>query len=152
MKHITTWRPDTCGCTIHYEWDDSLSDADRVHIPVEEVTTHDGLLIKRYCCPVHNTDNGVGKHHDHFTKVQEENNRKNKVLNELMNDNPEFHVVAIDEETGEEYKKWKPGMKPTWSFDEDRNLVITTKSSLSSQIKKTIKDKLEAKYQKVIIN
>ena len=27
----TTWRPDTCGCVIEYDWDDAVPAAARVH-------------------------------------------------------------------------------------------------------------------------
>lgn len=34
MRKVTTWSPDTCECTLHYEWDSDLSAEDRVHTPV----------------------------------------------------------------------------------------------------------------------
>lgn len=31
VKRVTKWSPDTCGCVIHFAWDDSTSQEDRVH-------------------------------------------------------------------------------------------------------------------------
>ncbi len=32
-KHLTRWRPDTCGCVIEYEWDDAEAEEARQHVP-----------------------------------------------------------------------------------------------------------------------
>lgn len=34
-KHLTRWRPDTCGCVIEYEWDSDDAEETRVHTPVK---------------------------------------------------------------------------------------------------------------------
>lgn len=33
----TTWQPDTCGCILEYDWDDSLPVDQRVHIPATAI-------------------------------------------------------------------------------------------------------------------
>ena len=38
--HINSWKPDTCGCIIHYQWDDS--------VPQEEIVT-ELFAIERVC-------------------------------------------------------------------------------------------------------
>ena len=37
MKKITVWRPDTCGCELHLEWDDAAPIESRTHDPVHVV-------------------------------------------------------------------------------------------------------------------
>jgi hypothetical protein len=31
VKRVTKWSPDTCGCIIHFGWDDDTTETDRVH-------------------------------------------------------------------------------------------------------------------------
>jgi len=30
-KRVTKWSPDTCGCVIHFAWDDTTDETSRVH-------------------------------------------------------------------------------------------------------------------------
>lgn len=66
MMQVNQWQPDTCDCIINYQWDDTLSDADRVHT-VKEV-------IRR--CKFHQTLDDV----THYDTVLEENTRKNRAI------------------------------------------------------------------------
>ena len=34
-KHLTRWRPDTCGCVIEYEWDSDRPEEARRHGPLK---------------------------------------------------------------------------------------------------------------------
>lgn len=43
MLQTTTWRPDTCGCTIQYTWDDAIPGEQRSHRLVR---------VEKYC-PAH---------------------------------------------------------------------------------------------------
>jgi len=66
MKFETLWRPDTCGCEIIYEWDDSEPESSRTH------------RLKRV---VSTCDNHKGVSPDTlFDMVLEENRRKNLAL------------------------------------------------------------------------
>ncbi len=39
MIRRTLWRPDTCGCALEYEWDDTVPQDLRTHTPVAIVAT-----------------------------------------------------------------------------------------------------------------
>lgn len=71
MKKVTTWRPDTCDCELHYEWDTDHPEDSRVHTPVE-VHPH-GHGTKR--CPLHSHHGDV---HDLHNAVVAHNRAKNK--------------------------------------------------------------------------
>jgi hypothetical protein len=59
MIQTTTWRPDTCGCIISYQWDDAVPQATRTHtyhtwVPgptcvisasVTNATTHPAIVL-----------------------------------------------------------------------------------------------------------
>lgn len=68
MLHTTRWRPDTCGCTIEYEWDDAQPEDARVH-----------HLSKISQCEHHAHLDGPGA----FEGVKGENRGKNKALAKL---------------------------------------------------------------------
>lgn len=42
-NRITTWKPDTCRCELHYAWDDELPEPKRVHV----------LAGASVLCPLH---------------------------------------------------------------------------------------------------
>ncbi len=100
---ITTWRPDTCGCELSYSWERDSSEDTRVHTP-ETFTP----------CDAH-------KQHDlhaGHAAVIEENQRKNKVVNQLAD---------------------KLATKPTefvFGFDENRVLKVSHSSLDSGAIAK----------------
>jgi hypothetical protein len=86
--NYTTWSPDTCGCTITYEWDKSTIDKPelREHRPVH----HDVIIIGSSGEPVqHNIKCDAHKHHnaieEHFGAVLEENQRMNRAHFALNN-------------------------------------------------------------------
>ncbi len=77
MKHITTWSPDTCGCILEYEWDDS--------VPAEE-REYSVSKIKRKCA-AHAAEEAPSTH---FDKVLGENSLKNSVTAQIK----EVHADA----------------------------------------------------------
>jgi len=90
MKQITRWSPDTCGCVIEYEWDGTLPESDRIHT-VKRITR----------CEHHQR----GSDEDVFTRVLDENRRKNRVLEILQSVKPDIDLDNYN-----------------WSFDKDRVL------------------------------
>lgn len=74
---ITRWSPDTCGCTIDYEWDTEVPASERIHTLKE--------FIK--ICNKHRPSNTISSNnitesvHQHsitlYEQVVEENRRKN---------------------------------------------------------------------------
>lgn len=98
----TRWRPDTCGCTIDYEWDDSVSQELRVHT-VKEISKciyHQALGLP-----------------EAYTAVQEENASKNKAL-------------AYIGDTYSEFSKRLFEIK--WRMNPDRTITITLPDALKS--------------------
>lgn len=83
----TTWSPDTCGCVIVYEWDDSLPSEERIH------------TFKRAdkVCAAH-----LSGSPNKMAVVLEENQRKNIVFGEIKKINTdlkpeEFHFRFNDQ-------------------------------------------------------
>src|SRR3990167_3930493 len=78
----TTWHPDTCdGCVVVYEWDDTVSQDQRVHTPVSVTNEHqdfknDSIKVK-------------------YDKILEENQRKNIAVGEIIKNNPKIDVETI---------------------------------------------------------
>jgi hypothetical protein len=133
MIKKTRWRPDTCGCEIEYEWDDSLSQEKRVHTPsqiIKKCEFHQDMLNKN----------------EHYTKVLEENQTKNRVWGKLL----EISTLTADKvsEDGETHKELKPNITYNWSFDADRNLVVDM--PLSAKEKNDLRGKV-SEFIKVII-
>lgn len=153
--NITSWKPDTCDCELHYSWDNSLSEDLRVHVPVASVTTNTGEVIPRKVCAIHDaidsTIKGNGKHVDHYNKVKDENTRKNKVLGRLLEAHSTIAVEVINEE-GVPIKEFRKGMEPDWSFDSARNLIVKLNGSTLKKVDKdSIKLDVETLFQKVVI-
>lgn len=109
MLKTTKWRPDTCGCEIEYQWDDSVAQEERTHV-VSTITKN---------CPIHDPIPTKG---EHYNVVLEENQRKNKVYGKLL-DLPTLTVDVVQTD-GKTIKELKPSVQYNWSFDKDRNLVV----------------------------
>lgn len=125
MIKTTRWRPDTCGCEIEYEWDDSVTAENRVHKASK--------IIK--ACSVHSANLTKENHYD---KVLKENQMKNQVWGKLLED-PTLVNESLDAD-GNVAKNLKPGIKYDWSFDKDRNLIVDIIGGSKKQ-----KDDLKAK-------
>ena len=79
----TQWRPDTCDCIIEYSWDDTQS---------EDTRTHNLSKIVK-SCSIHagNPDTTI------WNTVMEENPRKNKAIDEIVQRAPDQFVdIAQD--------------------------------------------------------
>lgn len=111
MIHTNRWRPDTCGCVIEYQWDDSVSEDKRVHTP------------KNVSPCLHHKS---GTKEEKFDKVVEENQRKNKFLSHIMENMPEV-VEERSNVDGSISKRLKDSIEYTWSFDDQRNLKVDLK-------------------------
>src|ERR1041384_5092005 len=77
--HTNIWSPDTCDCSIEFEFDDAVSANERVHIGKR--------IIKR--CPAHQPEHFTDCH-DHYNSVLSENQRKNILLGKLIEAHPEI--------------------------------------------------------------
>lgn len=133
-KHITRWSPDTCGCVLDYEWDDSVPQDQRTHAISEVVKA----------CPNHqDTAEKV------YEKVKDENTTKNRVLGEIMESVPALVEEVIDD-NGNISKRFKRGMEPKWSFDENRQLQIELVSSEKAQMKTILDNKFGVNKVKLL--
>lgn len=74
MKKITRWSPDTCGCVVEYNWDDAVSEAERVHTLSK--------VEKKCINHQHLSDQDV------YSALFDENPRKNKVLDAIHSQFP----------------------------------------------------------------
>lgn len=93
MKKITTWSPDTCGCTINYVWDDNDPPETRIHTyvtPQRAAQTrpdllnmdgvgmvtirHSGNVLGESICQAHTGHKSRGM--DMFKVISEETSRK----------------------------------------------------------------------------
>lgn len=93
----TLWRPDTCGCEIEYQWDDSVPLDQRVH-SVSKINK---------ACPVHAHH---GNKEAHYADILDENTSKNKAVGLLV----------------KTFKKLDGGENEvTWRFNEDRSIVLS---------------------------
>lgn len=110
MIRTTRWHPDTCGCVVEYEWDDAEPDDARTHRPskvVQQCASHAGLT-----------------HAQVHAAVLDENPRKNRALAAIMETAPGITEKRKSDD-GSEVVDFKPGQRPTWRFDKDRQLVVT---------------------------
>lgn len=91
----TKWKPDTCGCEIVYEWDDTVPQEERTH-----------TLFSVSKCPHHQGDINATA----YQKVLDENQSKNQAVGLIINN--------IEKIKGKEDEI-------TWRFDDDRNLILS---------------------------
>jgi len=134
MIRITRWSPDTCECVIDYEWDDSVP---------QNLRTHSiSKVIKK--CSLHQI---VPTEEDNFNVVTDENQRKNKVMGDIVDNLPA--LTKLDENGN---KLLKDGVIQ-WYYDSDRVLHIIA-PTLSAIEKKDIEGLSDSKYDvgKVKVN
>ena len=109
MIKITTWRPDTCGCELEYEWDDTTTGDNRVHTfkrATRQCPAHAGLTPKN--C---------------YNNTLDENKRKNILFGEILEKMPSVVQEKLQAD-GTKTKELKPGLEYKWSFDANRNLEV----------------------------
>jgi hypothetical protein len=130
MIKKTRWRPDTCGCEVEYEWDDSLAQENRVH-------QASGIIRK---CSAHQN---TSSKEDHFDKVLKENQMKNVVEGRLLED--ESLTDQFTDEQRNLRRRLKPGIKYNWSFDQNRNLIVDLVGGTKTQ-KEVLKAKTDSLF------
>jgi len=84
----TVWKPDTCGCEVVLEWDDTQDNANRTH----------SLKQFNKRCAAHDKVNEL----DDFNAMHDENKRKNLAFGEVKKIipslTPEFYEWSFDDE------------------------------------------------------
>lgn len=101
MKQRTTWSPDTCGCELEYEWDDTDPPETRVHT---------GAVIRK-ACPAHASLIDPKLHH---VGVLGDNQLKNRALAIIARSEP---GIGIDDQI-------KPDVVHRWELTADRRLRL----------------------------
>lgn len=141
------WGPDTCGCRFYLNWD-SDEQADPKTVTPEIITV----------CTVHEAhkNDAVAAH----AAAKEECQRKNYAIGiEALAAVPaDCKEQMIDSATGEPcvdgegnpVMVYKKGCEPSWSFNEQRELVITLPQSAKAALA-DVATAVDAKYEKVII-
>lgn len=131
MLQTTRWKPDTCQCILEYEWDDQES---------SETRTHKGKTIIS-ACKAHEGETDPGKI---YSKIIDENTRKNIVFGEIIENIPAL-VEEVTDKHGQPVKQLKSGIEYDFSFDKDRNLVVDLKG-VSIAEKATVKSLTDVKF------
>lgn len=104
----TRWQPDTCsGCVVYYTWDDS--------VPLDHRTTTFSRIENP---PIEFKDL---KPEEQYSKILEENQRKNKTYAAISENVPE----AVDEIKDSDGKITKVVKNFKYHFDADRNLIVS---------------------------
>jgi hypothetical protein len=102
MIRTTQWKPDTCGCILEYDWDDSLPDNDRI-CTLSKVISQ---------CPEHSR---ISTGLDIYNQVLRENRAKNRALALAQSINNE---ISLDDYL--------------WSFKTDRRLSVSFLGKLTA--------------------
>lgn len=131
MLKVTRWRPDTCECELEYQWDDTES---------EDIRTHTIANVVK-ACSAHAL---VVDKTQHYSKVLDENQRKNIVLGEILEKVPSA-VEEVEQEDGTIVKKLRRGKEYKWSFDENRNLIVDL-VGFTSQEKLAVKGLTDVRF------
>lgn len=129
MIQKTSWRPDTCGCHIIYQWDDS---------DIQTVTL-DSMPHK---CEFHENLSDQ----DAYNAVRTENVTKNQVLGHVLENHP-----SLVEDDGKGNKELKDGIEYDWSFDANRKLNVDFKGA-DKPSAEAIKDGLDQLFGVDVVN
>ena len=106
----TRWKPDTCACVIDYEWDTTLSEADRVHTAVNVIP-----------CQVHA---GLATPQQRYDTALLHCRRKNRLREAIMENISGVRDTLTDQE-GNTYYEFKPGKSVSWLLRVDGVYEIT---------------------------
>jgi hypothetical protein len=125
----TRFSPDTCGCVLEYEWDDTLSEASRVHT-FKSITK----------CPAHSAQADQTA----YNTVFDENPRKNIALQTALDNGPN---TLYDMNGTQRVLKPAVGYNYSWSGTApDRVLSISfTGVSLTTTQKNTIRNAINTR-------
>jgi hypothetical protein len=131
--NTTEWRPDTCGCVLYYQWDDTVSDTQRVHTPVNSVKCSDHA--------------NQATHSAAFNSVIDENTKKNQGLQTALDNGP---TSLFDVQTDGVTRILKNSITYSWTFSGTApNRVITisfTGISFTNAQRNAIQSKLDTKF------
>jgi hypothetical protein len=135
MIHRQEWRPDTCGCVFHEEWDDAESP------PVHRPVMHDasGCSIHPSVPPGLANPGAVSAAH---VRALSENRRKNATMGMVLDyaDEQLPDLVVTDDDGG---KQLRPGVFK-FSYGPDGLLTVLIPGDFTGQHKKAVQDAADA--------
>src|SRR5437016_3572986 len=125
MMNVTRWSPDTCGCSLEYEWDSESSEANRVH-------TFKAFLT---ICENHA---GLNLDASHYLHVLQENQAKNRMLQLILVHVPRLKKLRTQDD-GSVVEELDPTVTYDWHFtgkDHQRQLHVSIKGKSLTQAEK----------------
>ena len=147
MLKTTTWKPDTCGCELHYQWDTDASQDSRSHTPVESFVDASGEVKVTKYCPEH-SDHTV---HSLHAQVVEENQSKNYAREHVLKTLSHITKPILDSEGNQTGLDFKSGHEFKYSFDKNRKLHIEV-TGLTDPDKATLDTTIKTKFGNNKIN
>lgn len=136
----TRWTPDTCKCTVEYEWDRDLPAEQRTHVyktTVKNCPEHSGLTGGRL-----------------YNTLTDENTRKNKLLSKVLDEVPEIRQDVFIERTEATKRELKPSVKFDYFFEgqDDKRVLKVKFIDIPTGQDKTITLQEMTKIQQYIID
>jgi len=130
--YTTKYVPDTCSCVIEYTWDNTLSEANRVH-----------TLSKIIKCPNHTS---LADNTAYSTVLNDENPRKNLALQHILDNSPTTALYDVVGST----RQLKSTLSYNFGFSGTvPNRVLNVSFigiSLTTQQKNTIQSALNTRF------
>lgn len=117
--HYTTWSPDTCGCSVTYQWDDTVDPSVRTHT----------FYRQDRKCPIHAA---VQDGDSLLQLVWDENRRKNLTAS---------LATALGNLPSEGQLPWF-----SWSFNANRALEVTINTTITAQKKTQIQNACDLQF------
>lgn len=126
MIQVTTWKPDTCGCIVQYEWDDLTS---------EDVRIHSLRAMDNIC----NEHMGLSDQ-EVFDALFHENTCRNIALGIISNKFSALTKQVVDNE-GNISTAFQNGKKPIHSFNQVKSIDLSQVKALPNELvsKSTVK-------------
>lgn len=114
MIRTNLWTPDTCGCTLEFQWDDAEDASVRAHVFSRSISA----------CQAHAALRG---HANHWDTVLEENRRKNLTWGAAREAVPGLSPDDM-----------------TWTFDANRVLTVNFGARLTNNQKAALRARRSA--------
>ena len=131
-----TWSPDTCGCRVHELWDliETTDGQQKGYNGTIKFIAGNGNGERVKQCKVHEAIENLDDLHSCLVI---ENMTKNEVMSHIKEN---FNSITIEkvQDDGNLVTEFTPGKEPSWSFDEERNLQISS-PHLSNQKRTQLK-------------
>lgn len=129
----TQWASANCPCIIEYEWDDTTTEDNRIHTPVQSIK-----------CSIHS---GLPSHQQVYDSVLDESRKLSWGLQTILDNGPS---TIYDIDPTNDVKRLKSIITPTWTLSGTPPNRTTTVSlsgiSLTTAQKRTIQTALDNKF------